>query len=162
MRESRRPDDARRVVVGVERAERRLTKAGITDFAVLEGCDLDGAVFDEATHTWTLPTCRARIVITDQIRSGRDDLVPYLGVAVHGVPNYFMVTGTARCAARRRRAAGLHRGVPEADAAHRQHAHRGSVQHPAHVPRPQPRQTRPRGRGRTGAGCESWRRRHST
>ena len=81
------------VVVGVDRAEQRLTKAGITDFAVLEGCDLDGSVFDEATHTWTLPTCRARIVISDQPRSGRDNLVPYLGVAVHGVPNYFMVTG---------------------------------------------------------------------
>ena len=81
------------VVLGVERAERRLTKAGITDFAVLESCDPDGAVFDEATHTWTLPTCRARIVISDQIRCGRDDLVPYLGVAAHGVPNYFMVTG---------------------------------------------------------------------
>jgi Domain of unknown function (DUF4873) len=81
------------VVLGVERAERRLTKAGITDFAVLESCDPDGAVFDEATHTWTLPTCRARIVISDQIRCGREGLVPYLGVAAHGVPNYFMVTG---------------------------------------------------------------------
>ena len=81
------------VVVGVERAEQRLAKAGITDFAVLESCDLDGSVFDEATHTWTLPTCRARIVISDQTRYGRDNLVPYLGVAVHGVPNYFMVTG---------------------------------------------------------------------
>ena len=38
------------VVLGVERAERQLTKAGITDFAVLESCDPDGAVFDEATH----------------------------------------------------------------------------------------------------------------
>ena len=83
------------VVVGVERAERRLTKAGITDVAVLDGDQaLDGTVFDEATHTWTLPTCRARIVISDQSRRGRDNLVPYLGVAVHGVPNYFMVTGT--------------------------------------------------------------------
>ena len=82
------------VVIGVDRAEQRLTKAGITDVVVVDGGhDLDGAVFDEATHTWTLPTCRARIVISDQTRCGRDNLVPYLGVAVHGVPNYFTVTG---------------------------------------------------------------------
>ena len=81
------------VVVGVGRAETRLAEAGITDIAVLDGCDLSASAFDEASHTWTLPTCRARIVVTDQIRSGRENLAPYLGVAVHGVPNYFMVTG---------------------------------------------------------------------
>ena len=82
------------VVIGVDGAEQRLTKAGITDVVVVGGGhDLDGAVFDEATHTWTLPTRRARIVISDQTRCGRDNLVPYLGVAVHGVPNYFTVTG---------------------------------------------------------------------
>ena len=86
------------VVVGVNGAVKRLTQAGVTDVAVVEGCDLSGAVFDEATHTWTLPTCRARIVITDQIRSGREDLAPYLGVAVHGAPNYFMVTGVGAVA----------------------------------------------------------------
>ena len=80
------------VVVGVDRAEKRLAQAGITDIAVVE-CDLSGAAFDEATHTWTLPVCRARIVVTNQTRYGREDLAPYLGVAVHGVPNYFMVTG---------------------------------------------------------------------
>lgn len=81
------------VVVGVDGAERRLTKAGITGIAVLDGADLSGSVFDESTHTWILPSCRAQIIIADQIRSGRGDLAPYLGVAVHGVPNYFMVTG---------------------------------------------------------------------
>ncbi|MDT5004803.1 MAG: hypothetical protein QOJ24_1979 [Mycobacterium sp.] len=81
------------VVVGVDRAEKRLTKAGITGSAVIDADELDGASFDEATHTWTLSTCRARVVVTDQTRSGREDLAPYLGVAVHGVPNYFMVTG---------------------------------------------------------------------
>ena len=58
--------------------------------------DLTDAAFDEATHTWVLPTARARIVVADQIRSGRDNLAPYLGVAVHGAPNYFMVTGAGR------------------------------------------------------------------
>jgi len=81
------------VVVGVDRAEKRLAKAGITGIEVIDAGNLDGATFDEATHTWTLSTCRARIIITNQIRSGREDLMPYLGVAVHGVPNYFMVTG---------------------------------------------------------------------
>jgi hypothetical protein len=80
-------------VVGVGRAQRRLAGAGITDVAVLDDCDLSGSAFDESTHTWTLPTCRARVVITNQIRSGRENLAPYLGVAVHGAPNYFMVTG---------------------------------------------------------------------
>ena len=81
------------VVVGVDRAAERLARSAATDIAVLDSCDLSGAVFDEAGHAWTLPTYRARIVVTDQTRSGREDLAPYLGVAVHGVPNYFMVTG---------------------------------------------------------------------
>lgn len=81
------------VVVGVDSAEERLAQAGIGDVAVVKGCDLSDAVFDEASHIWTLPTCCARIVITDQTRCGREDLAPYLGVAVHGAPNYFMVTG---------------------------------------------------------------------
>jgi uncharacterized protein DUF4873 len=80
-------------VVGAACAEQRLAKDGITDVAVLHGVDLSRCVFDEASHSWTLPSCRARIIVTDQIRSGRDDLAPYLGVAVHGVPNYFVVTG---------------------------------------------------------------------
>ena len=82
------------VVVGVDRAEKRLAKAGITGITVVDAADLDGASFDEATHTWALSTCRAKVVVSSQTRSGREDLAPYLGVAVHGVPNYFMVTGT--------------------------------------------------------------------
>jgi hypothetical protein len=80
-------------VVGVDGAEQRLTAAGITGIVVLDGIDLGRCMFDESTHTWALPSCRARVIVTDAIRSGRDDLAPYLGVAVHGVPNYFMVTG---------------------------------------------------------------------
>lgn len=83
-------------VVGV--AEERLLRAGVTDIAVLDGVGLASADFDEATHTWALPTCRARVVVTNQIRSGREDLAPYLGVAVHGVPNYFMVSGAGAAA----------------------------------------------------------------
>jgi hypothetical protein len=81
-------------VVGVDCAAQRLAKAGISDVTVCAGVDLTEAVFDEAAHSWTLPSCRARIIITDQLRSGRDGLAPYLGVAVHGAPNYFMVNGS--------------------------------------------------------------------
>ncbi len=80
-------------IVGVDRAEKRLAQAGVTDMAVADACDLSDAAFDEADHTWNLPTCRARVVVTNQTRAGREDLAPYLGVAVHGVPNYFMVAG---------------------------------------------------------------------
>lgn len=79
-------------VVGVSRAERRLIDAGVTDICLADD-DLSGSVFDEAAHAWSLSTGRARIVITDQYRSGRDNLAPYLGVAVHGAPNYFTVNG---------------------------------------------------------------------
>jgi hypothetical protein len=81
------------VVFGVDGAEERLAKAGVTGIAVIGADELDGASFDEVTHTWTLSSCRARVVVTDQVRSGREDLAPYLGVAAHSVPNYFMVTG---------------------------------------------------------------------
>lgn len=89
------------VVVGMAGGAERLAKAGITEIVDVDDVDLSGAVFDETSHTWTLPTGRARIVVTNQIRSGRDDLAPYLGVAVHGAPNYFMVTGPESVADRR-------------------------------------------------------------
>ncbi len=60
------------VIVGVDGADELLAKAGITGIAVLDGVDLSGSVFDESTHTWALPTCHARIVVTDQTRSGRE------------------------------------------------------------------------------------------
>jgi hypothetical protein len=58
-------------------------------------------VFDESTHTWTLASQqgelhRARVLIaTDGVPDGRDPeaLTPYLGVAIHGLPNYFLITG---------------------------------------------------------------------
>ena len=61
--------------------------------------DMDKAEFDEATHTWTVAGRHARVVISidgalPAERAYRaDELAPYLGVAVHGVPNFFLLTG---------------------------------------------------------------------
>jgi hypothetical protein len=86
------------VVVGVPGAEKALAAAGINNFVILKrGEQLTESAFDESTHTWTLRTrtgrsYRGRVMVSDQLRGG-NDLVPYLGLAVHGVPNYFAVTG---------------------------------------------------------------------
>ena len=61
----------------------------------------DSGQFDETTHTWTVGDRRARVIIatdgalpTGPAQLDRaDGLDPYLGVAVHGVPNYFLLTG---------------------------------------------------------------------
>ena len=58
-------------------------------------------VFDESTHTWTLEAepARARVLIAtdgavlDDADRDALGLEPYLGVAVHGLPNYFLITG---------------------------------------------------------------------
>ena len=61
-------------------------------------------VFDEGTHIWTLrsqrgESHRARVLIATDgaMPAGAGSkalgLQPYLGVAVHGLPNYFMITG---------------------------------------------------------------------
>ena len=61
-------------------------------------------VFDEGTHIWTLRSQtgeghRARVLIATDgaMPAGSGSkalgLEPYLGVAVHGLPNYFMITG---------------------------------------------------------------------
>ena len=57
--------------------------------------------FDESTHTWTLqgehPRARVLIATDGAVPDGSDrdalGLDPYLGVAVHGLPNYFLITG---------------------------------------------------------------------
>ena len=56
--------------------------------------------FDENTHTWTLqsPTgerhhARVLIATDGAVPDATEALEPYLGVAVHGLPNYFLVTG---------------------------------------------------------------------
>jgi hypothetical protein len=67
--------------------------AGLTDLA-----------FDESTNTWTLQSQsgehrRARVLVATDgaVPGGRFsdalDLEAYLGVAVHGLPNYFLLTG---------------------------------------------------------------------
>lgn len=64
--------------------------------AYLRRPDTDNAVFDETTHTWTVDDRRVRVVIaTDGTLPGSrpTTLAPYLGVAVRGVPNYFLLTG---------------------------------------------------------------------
>lgn len=65
--------------------------------------EVAGSNFDEQNHMWTLRTrdekvhC-ARVVIAHgpaPVVTGRDGehLEPYLGVAMHGLPNYFLITG---------------------------------------------------------------------
>ena len=56
-------------------------------------------MFDETGHAWTLHTrggesYRASVVIASgTAAAGPDGLAPYLGVAMHGVPNHFLLTG---------------------------------------------------------------------
>ena len=79
----------------------------IDDVAFVNADRLDRLIdpaFDESTHTWALPSQagehhRARVLIATDgaVPSGRGPdvlgLQPYLGVAVHGLPNYFLITG---------------------------------------------------------------------
>lgn len=56
------------------------------------------ARFDETTHTWTVDDRCARVIIASDgalptYMSRLEGLEPYLGVAVHGVPNCFLLTG---------------------------------------------------------------------
>jgi hypothetical protein len=57
------------------------------------------AHFDEQTHTWTVGERTARMLISTDgalpasAPPSAGTLEPYLGVAVHGVPNYFLLTG---------------------------------------------------------------------
>lgn len=70
------------------------------DTVLYAGADSAGeAEFDEATHTWGVNGRRARVVVATDgafpatAACRADGLRPYLGVAVHGVPNYFVITG---------------------------------------------------------------------
>ena len=80
-----------------------LPVSDIYDVAFLDAERIAGLnpSFDESTHTWTLQgeQSRARVLIATDgaVPDGTDrdglGLAPYLGVAVHGVPNYFLITG---------------------------------------------------------------------
>jgi cation diffusion facilitator CzcD-associated flavoprotein CzcO len=98
---------------GGQCARSELLKAGIDDIVILGGAEVVGAAFDEVTDTWTVRTrsdgaCRGRVMIADDsnqvVGAGgltieaarRDGLHAYLGVAMRGFPNYFMITDRPR------------------------------------------------------------------
>ncbi|MFB1295006.1 DUF4873 domain-containing protein [Mycobacterium sp. pW049] len=74
-----------------------MTSGAVDAVAYIDAEATRDAEFDEASHTWTVGGHQARVVIaTDGSLPpvGRTDGPrPYLGVAVHGVPNWFLVTG---------------------------------------------------------------------
>jgi hypothetical protein len=82
-------------VIGTGRHLREvLARTGFNDVQILSAAP--DRTFDEATHTWLLRTGdgaehRAQIVIDEQPAevAGR----PYLGVATHGQPNHFVISG---------------------------------------------------------------------
>jgi hypothetical protein len=60
--------------------------------------DVVGSEFDETAHTWRLRTRSgdrydASVVISYGEAPSPAGMVPYLGVAVHGLPNRFFITG---------------------------------------------------------------------
>jgi hypothetical protein len=72
-----------------------LTLSSVT---ILRPGEVAGSVFDETDHTWTVQTTagdshRASVVIAYGEAPSTPGMPPYLGVAVHGIPNYFFVTG---------------------------------------------------------------------
>ncbi|MDO3638692.1 DUF4873 domain-containing protein [Mycolicibacterium arseniciresistens] len=71
-----------------------LQHSGLTDVVVLNG--VTDRSFDRTAHTWTLRTGdgtehRAQIVVDE--RPAEHTPVPYLGIAVHGMPNHFLLSG---------------------------------------------------------------------
>ncbi len=65
---------------------------------ILRADDVAGAEFDEISHTWNVSTRAgdrydASIVISYGQAPSPAGMVPYLGVAVHGLPNRFFITG---------------------------------------------------------------------
>jgi Domain of unknown function (DUF4873) len=70
----------------------------LTDVLRLRSVDIVDSEFDEARHTWTLQTRGGdRYDTSIEIAYGEapvaEGMLPYLGVAVHGLPNQFFVTG---------------------------------------------------------------------
>jgi hypothetical protein len=71
-----------------------LQSNGIDDVVVLNG--VTDRSFDRTAHTWTLHTAdgtehRAQIVVDEQPTEHTP--APYLGIAVHGMPNHFLLNG---------------------------------------------------------------------
>jgi hypothetical protein len=74
----------------------RLPVIDVDDVVFINAARLTDPAFDEQTHTWTLgQQIRARVLIATDgaVPDGIDASEPYLGVAVHGLPNYFLITG---------------------------------------------------------------------
>jgi hypothetical protein len=70
----------------------------LSDVLLLRSIDIVDSAFDEARHTWTLQTRGGdRYETSIEIAYGEapvtEGMLPYLGVAVHGRPNQFFVTG---------------------------------------------------------------------
>lgn len=70
----------------------------LSDVMILRPDEVVGSVFDETGHTWMLQTragdsYRASVVIAYGEAPSTAGMLPYLGVAVHGIPNYFFVSG---------------------------------------------------------------------
>lgn len=84
------------LVVGQPAIRDALRASGVSELELLEKSPASWA-FDEATHHWEVRTddgrrVAARIVITTGPHPpGREQLRPYLGVAVHGAPNCFLL-----------------------------------------------------------------------
>jgi hypothetical protein len=74
--------------------------AGIpmSDVVILRSVEIVDSMFDEDRHHWTLRTrggdqYTARVEIAYDQAPVADGMLPYLGVAVHGLPNQFFVSG---------------------------------------------------------------------
>jgi len=70
----------------------------VSDVLLLRSVGIVDSVFDETRHTWTLQTRRGdrydtSVEIAYDEAPVADGMLPYLGVAVHGLPNQFFVTG---------------------------------------------------------------------
>ncbi len=70
----------------------------LSDVLLLRSVEIVDSVFDEARHTWMLQTRGGdRYDTSIEIAYGEapvaEGMLPYLGVAVHGLPNQFFVTG---------------------------------------------------------------------
>jgi hypothetical protein len=70
----------------------------LNDVLLLRSVEIVDSAFDESRHTWTLQTRGGeRYETSVEIAYGEapvaEGMLPYLGVAVHGLPNQFFVTG---------------------------------------------------------------------